>query len=75
MGPSGTVSGNYVILTQENGENHEYTVPATFKFMVEGKPASVSELRKGMKVSASKIVEEQHTEISTQGYITGKAPK
>jgi hypothetical protein len=43
--------------------------------MVEGKPASVSELRKGMKVSAAKIVEEQHTEISTQGYITGKAPK
>jgi hypothetical protein len=69
------VSGNYVILTLENGENHEYTVPATFKFMVEGKPASVSELRKGMKVSAAKIVEEQHTEISTQGYITGKAPK
>jgi hypothetical protein len=28
-----------------------------------------------MKVSATKIVEEPHTEISTQGYITGKAPK
>lgn len=69
------VSGNYVILTHENGENHEYTVPPSFKFMVEGKPASVGELRKGMKVSATKIVEEPHTEISTQGYITGKAPK
>jgi len=69
------VSGNYVILTHENGENHEYNVPPTFKFMVEGKPASVGELRKGMKVSATKIVEQPHTEISTQGFITGKAPK
>ena len=69
------VSGNYVILTHENGENHEYTVPPSFKFMVEGKPASVGDLRKGIKVSATKIVEEPHTEISTQGYITGKAPK
>ena len=69
------VSGNYVILTHENGENHEYNVPPSFKFMVEGKPASVGELRKGMKVSATKIVEEPHTEISTQGFITGKAPK
>ena len=75
---SGTVwyvSGNYVILTLANGENHEYNVPPSFKFVVEGKPASVDELRKGMKVSATKIVEEPHTEISTQGYITGKAPK
>ena len=69
------VSGNYVILTLDNGENHEYTVPPSFKFMVEGKPASVGELRKGMKVSATKIVEQPHTEISTQGFITGKAPK
>ena len=69
------VSGNYVILTLDNGENHEYTVPPSFKFMVEGKPATVGELRKGMKVSATKIVEQPHTEISTQGFITGKAPK
>ncbi len=69
------VSGDYVILTHENGENHEYTVPPSFKFMVEGKPAAVGDLRKGMKVSATKIVEEPRTEISTQGYITGKAPK
>ena len=69
------VQGNYVVLTLENGENHEYNVPPSFKFVVEGKPASVSELRKGMKVSATKIVEQPHTEISTQGFITGKAPK
>lgn len=69
------VSGNYVILTLENGENHEYNVPASYKFIVEGKPASVSELRKGMKVSGTKIVEAPTTEVSTDGFITGKAPK
>ncbi len=69
------VSGNYVIVTLENGENHEYTVPPAYKFVVEGKPASVSELRKGMKVSATKIVEQPRTEFSTTTVITGKAPK
>jgi len=75
---NGTVwysQGNYVILTLENGENKEYHVPESFKFMVEGKPASVNELKPGMKVTATKIVEEPQTEISTQTQITGKAPK
>ena len=75
---SGTVwyvSGNYVILTLENGENKEYNVPESYRFNVEGKPASVHELKQGMKVSATKIVEEPRTEISTKTTITGKAPK
>jgi hypothetical protein len=69
------VSGNTVIVTFENGDHRTYTVPESYKFTVEGKQASVSELRKGMKVSATKIVEEPRTEISTTTVITGKAPK
>jgi hypothetical protein len=69
------VQGNFVILTHENGENHEYQVPESYRFTVEGKPASVHELRKGMKVSATKIVEEPHTELSTEVIVSGKAPK
>ena len=75
---NGTVwfaSGNYVILTLASGENREYNVPASFRFVVEGKPAAVTDLRKGMKVSGEKIVEEPRTEISTKTVITGKAPK
>jgi uncharacterized Zn-binding protein involved in type VI secretion len=49
------VQNNYVILTLENGEQKEYTVPPSFKFIVEGKPASVSELKQGMDVTATKI--------------------
>ena len=40
-----------------------------------GKPATVRDLRKGMKVQAAKIVEEAATEISTKVTVTGKAPK
>ena len=75
---NGTVwyaSGNYVILTLENGENREYNVPESYKFIVEGKPATVHDLRKGMKVSGTKIVEEPQTEISTATVVTGKAPR
>ena len=75
---NGTVwwaQGDYVVLTLENGEQKEYKVPASFKFMVEGKPATVQELKQGMKVSATKIVEEPQTELSTETVITGKAPK
>jgi hypothetical protein len=75
---NGTVwysQGNYVVLTLANGENREYHVPESFKFMVEGKPASVNELKPGMKVTATKITEEPQTEISTQTQITGKAPR
>jgi len=50
-------------------------VPESFKFMVEGKPATVHELKPGMKVTATKIVEENQTELSTETAITGKAPK
>jgi hypothetical protein len=75
---NGTVrwaQGNYVVLTLANGENKEYNVPEAFKFVVEGKPAAVADLKPGMKVSATKIVEEPHTEISSKTSITGKAPK
>jgi len=69
------VQGNYVVLTLANGENKEYNVPDSFKFVVEGKPASVSQLKQGMEVSATQIVEVPYTEISENTVITGKSPR
>ena len=66
---------NYVVLRLDNGEVKEYKVPESYQFNVKGKPATVKELREGMKVSATKIVEEPRTEISSATQITGKAPK
>jgi preprotein translocase subunit YajC len=69
------VKGTTVILTLPNGENKEYTVTDDYKFNIEGnKNATVFDLRKGMKVSAEKIVEEPMTEIVSNTTVTGQAP-
>jgi hypothetical protein len=68
------VSGNNVIVTLPNNENREYTVDDNFKFMVNGQPAGVHDLRKGMTVSAQKIVEEPMTEFARSTVVTGQAP-
>ena len=41
------VSGSTVILILPNGETKQYNVKPDFRFVVNGKPASVSELRQG----------------------------
>ena len=69
------VQGNLVILKLPNGDTREYNVPESFKFTVNDKPASVNELRKGMTVSGTRIVEEPTTEMSEQTVVTGTAPK
>jgi len=70
------VAGKTVIITLPNGENRTYTVEDSFKFNVEGnKTANVSDLKKGMKISAEKIVEEPRTEIVSNTVVTGQAPR
>jgi hypothetical protein len=68
------VAGNNVILTLPNGENRQYKVANDYKFTVNGKPATVFELRKGMMVSAEKIVEEPRSVVESGRVITGEAP-
>jgi hypothetical protein len=50
-------------------------VQDNYKFNVAGsKDATVADLRKGMRVSAQKIVEEPRTEIASNTVVTGQAP-
>src|SRR5262245_41848152 len=69
------VSGNTVILTLPDGTNKSYTVPASFQFVVNGEPASVGKLRKGMKVTAHRIPEPPAVEISHDIEVTGTTKK
>ena len=69
------VSGNTVILLLPNGENHQYVVRPEYKFNINGKPATVNDLRKGMTVSAEKIVESPTVEIASDTTVTGSAPR
>ena len=67
-------SGNTVILTLPNNENRQYKVDDNYRFTVDGQPASVHDLRKGMVISAQKIVEEPKTEIASNTTVVGEAP-
>jgi hypothetical protein len=69
------VSGQTVILTLPNNENRMYKVNDDYKFIVEGRPATVHDLRKGMTVAAQKIVEAPKTEIASEVAVTGHAPE
>jgi LPXTG-motif cell wall-anchored protein len=68
------ISGPNVILTLPNGECRQYKVTPDYHFMVNGKPATVYELRAGMTVSAEKIVEEPSVEIAMNTQVVGQAP-
>ncbi len=69
-------SGPTVIITLPGGVNKKYTVKHedNVQFMVDGRPATVFELRKGQIVSASKITEDPKTMISQNTVVTGHAP-
>ncbi len=64
-----------VILTLPNGENKQYKVKDDYKFMINGSPATVFDLRPGMTVAAEKIVEEPTVEIATNTKVVGQAPR
>jgi hypothetical protein len=63
-----------VILTLPDGTNKIYKSLPGYKFIVNGKPATVFQLRKGMMISAEKVVEQPTTEISSNTTVTGHAP-
>jgi hypothetical protein len=67
-------AGNTVVLTLPNGGNRQYTVSPDFQFIVQGRTATVAELRPGMTVSAERIVEEPMVEIAARNTVVGREP-
>ena len=63
-----------VILTLENGENQSFKIPNGQKFTVNGREVDAWGLKKGMLVSATKIVETPLTAVSQQTQLTGTMP-
>jgi LPXTG-motif cell wall-anchored protein len=60
-----------VILTLEDGQNQEFKIPDGQKFMVDGQETDAWGLKKGMKVTATKIVETPATSTTRQTQVTG----
>ena len=69
------MSSATIVVTLENGENRQYTVPPGFKFSVEGKQLGVEELRTGMILTGTNVVEEPVTSITQETVVYGTEPK
>jgi len=63
-----------VILTLEDGKNQQFKIPKGQKFNVDGQTVDAWGLKKGMNVSATKVVEVPITEVDKQRKLTGTMP-
>ena len=63
-----------VILTLENGENQQFTIPKGQKFNIDGQMVDAFGLKKGMKISATRITETPETVVTQKATLTGKMP-
>jgi len=65
---------NTVILTLEDGKNQEFKIPNGQKFDVNGQMTDAWGLRKGMQISATKVVETPTDVVTRQAKLTGSMP-
>jgi len=63
-----------VILTLEDGTNQQFKIPNNQKFNVDGQMVDAWGLKKGMKISATQVVEEPITVVEQQRKLTGTMP-
>jgi len=63
-----------VILTLENNENQAFKIPDGQKFTVDGKEVDAFGLKKGMMVTATKIVETPVTAVTEHTQVNGTMP-
>ena len=65
---------NSVILTLEDGTNQQFKIPKGQKFTVNGQETDAFGLKKGMMISATKVVEVPETVVEQQRKVTGTLP-
>lgn len=63
-----------VILTLEDGKNQQFKIPKGQKFNVDGQMVDAWGLKKGMKISATRVVEAPETVVTQQAKVTGSMP-
>jgi hypothetical protein len=64
----------YVILTLKDGTNHQFDLPNDHKIIVDGQVVDAWHLKKGMKISATRVIEVPGTVVAQQTRFTGTAP-
>ena len=65
---------NSVILTLEDGTNQSFKIPNGQKFTVDSQQVDAFSLKKGMVVTATKIVEVPETVVSQRKHVSGTMP-
>jgi hypothetical protein len=63
-----------VILTLDDGSNQKFNIPKGQKFNINGQMLDAWGLKKGMMVTATKVVEEPVTVVEHQRHLTGSMP-
>jgi hypothetical protein len=64
----------FVILTLEDGTNHKFNLPNDHKVFVDGRLVDAWALKKGMKISATRVIEAPGIAVAQQTQLTGTAP-
>jgi hypothetical protein len=65
---------NFVVLTLEDGNNQQFTIPPGQQFNIDGQIVDASGLRDGMKVSATMVIEEPVTSVNVKKQLSGSMP-
>jgi len=65
---------NYATVRFEDGSVERYKIPKGTKFTIDGEQKTAFELRPGMKISATRVIESPVVEVSQQRSVTGTAP-
>jgi LPXTG-motif cell wall-anchored protein len=63
-----------VILTLEDGTHQKFNIPSGQKFTINGQQVDAFGLKKGMVVTATKIVEVPEIHVSHEKYVSGTMP-
>jgi sortase A len=63
-----------VILTLPDNTNQVFNVPSHAKFTIDGREKSVFDLKKGMKIKATVVTDDEHTVIEQSKLAFGQAP-
>jgi sortase A len=64
-----------LILTLPDNKNQVFNVPNHAKFTIDGKEKTVFDLKKGMKINATIVTDEEHTVIEQTKLAYGEAPQ
>jgi LPXTG-motif cell wall-anchored protein len=63
-----------VILRLEDGTNQQFRIPRGQKFNINGRETDARDLRRGMTITATRVVEEPITVVSQNREVTGTMP-